>query len=412
MIVRNRRKRSSLLSRCFSRIKPPAGYRRILAADQFQVEIEKEIQRSNRRKTNPEFAVVSMDFCDHKVPDEKLNALIDVLQERLRLSDTVGWHEMKLAVLLPETDREGAALVCNSLLDIAQSNDVELEASFSIYPWDDRLLGPNLMEKSNDDFNGSGPWNGTSDSDILEPSSFDVNDSSDGGGVATMVAPNVKKLSPTRLTGGTGVRMKFSKSTGTPVWKRFIDMAGAGVGLLLLSPVFAAAAVAIKASSRGPVFFLQEREGKDGEIFRIVKFRTMCVDAEQQKANLRVLSEQDGPAFKLKNDPRITKVGKYLRKSCIDELPQLFNVLGGSMSLVGPRPLPVEESMCCQPWQRLRLVVLPGLTCTWQARGGRDIKFAEWMRMDIEYINQRGFWFDLKLIGETAVVAVMHKGSV
>lgn len=412
MIVRNRRKRSSL-SRLFSRIKPPAGYRRIMSADQFQLEIEKEIQRSNRRKTSPEFAIVSMDFCDHKVPDERLNALIDVLQQRLRVSDSVGWHEMKLAVLLPETDREGAALVCNSLLDIAQSNDVELEASFSIYPWDDQLLGPNQVENSNeDDFDGSGPWNGTSDSDFAKPSTFEVNDSSDGGGVATMVAPDVKKTSAPQLTGGTGVQMKFSKSSVTPVWKRFIDMAGATVGLMLLSPVFAAAAVAIKISSRGPVFFLQEREGKDGEIFRIVKFRTMCVDAELQKANLRMLSEQDGPAFKLKDDPRITKVGKYLRKSCIDELPQLFNILGGSMSLVGPRPLPVDESMSCKPWQRQRLAVLPGLTCTWQARGGRDVKFAEWMRMDIEYINQRGFWFDIKLIGETAVVAVMHKGSV
>lgn len=138
MIVRNRRKRSRLLSRFMSRIKPPAGYRQIMPAEQFQLEIEKEIQRSNRRKTNPEFAIVSMDFCDHKVPDEKLNALIDVLQERLRVSDSVGWHEMKLAALLPETDREGAALVCNSLLDIARKNEVELEATFSIYPWDDR----------------------------------------------------------------------------------------------------------------------------------------------------------------------------------------------------------------------------------------------------------------------------------
>ena len=396
-----------------SRIKPPAGYRQIMPAEQFQLEIEKEIQRSNRRKTNPEFAIVSMDFCDHKVPDEKLNALIDVLQERLRVSDSVGWHEMKLAALLPETDREGAALVCNSLLDIARKNEVELEATFSIYPWDDRLIGSNDQEEAADEVNFESPdsWDDSSDSDVLSRTTYDPNSSSDGG-VAMMTSPVVKKASPVRMTGGTGIRMKFAQSEKTPIWKRAVDMAGAGVGLMLLSPVFAVAAVAIKASSRGPVFFLQEREGKDGETFRIVKFRTMCVDAESKKADLRQLSEQDGPAFKLKNDPRITKVGKYLRKSCIDELPQLFNVLGGSMSLVGPRPLPIDESMSCKPWQRQRLTVLPGLTCTWQARGGRDIKFAEWMRMDIEYINQRGFWFDLKLIGETAVVAVMHKGSV
>lgn len=181
---------------------------------------------------------------------------------------------------------------------------------------------------------------------------------------------------------------------------------------MLLSPVFLAAAVAIKVSSKGPVFFRQEREGKDGEVFSILKFRTMCDGADAQKDELRKLSEQDGPAFKLENDPRITGIGRYLRKSCIDELPQLFNVITGDMSIVGPRPLPVNESEQCLPWQRRRLSVLPGLTCTWQAHGGRDVKFSEWMRMDLEYIQQRSLWSDLKLIGETAMVVVLHKGSV
>jgi len=416
MIVRNRRKRSRLLSRlsrALSRIKPPAGYRQILSAAQFQLEIDKEIQRANRRQTSPEFALLSMDFCDHKVPDEKLNALIDVLQERLRVSDSVGWHDMKLAALLPETDREGAALVCNSLLKIAETNQVDLEATISIYPWDDRLFGSNPDQPTDNEFENTESWQDTSDSNALSRSTFEASNAFSGdGGVATLTPPKKQITIAPRVSGGTGIRMKFAKPERTPFWKRAIDVAGAGVGLMLLSPVFAIAAVAIKASSRGPVFFLQEREGKDGEVFRILKFRTMCADAEAKKADLRKLSEQDGPAFKLKNDPRITKVGKYLRKSCIDELPQLYNVLTGSMSLVGPRPLPVDESMSCLPWQRQRLTVLPGLTCTWQARGGRDIKFAEWMRMDIEYINQRGLWFDLKLIGETAVVAVMHRGSV
>ena len=138
----------------------------------------------------------------------------------------------------------------------------------------------------------------------------------------------------------------------------------------------------------------------------------MCIDAEAKKDDLRKFSEQDGPAFKLTDDPRVTRLGKYLRKSCIDELPQLINIVAGQMSIVGPRPLPVNESQQCLPWQRQRLTVLPGLTCTWQARGGRDVKFSEWMRMDLEYIEQRGLWFDLRLIGETAMVVVMHKGSV
>jgi lipopolysaccharide/colanic/teichoic acid biosynthesis glycosyltransferase len=182
--------------------------------------------------------------------------------------------------------------------------------------------------------------------------------------------------------------------------------------LIALSPVFLVAAIAIKASSKGPVFFRQMREGKDGKVFGILKFRTMVVDAEAQQDSLRGQNEQDGPAFKIENDPRITATGKYLRKSCVDELPQLVNVLLGQMSLVGPRPLPVGESHGCAAWQRARLTVLPGLTCIWQAHGGRDVKFEEWMRMDLEYIKKRGFWFDTKLIVETALLALLHRGSV
>ena len=138
----------------------------------------------------------------------------------------------------------------------------------------------------------------------------------------------------------------------------------------------------------------------------------MCMDAENQQAALRAQSEQDGPAFTLTNDPRVTSVGKYRRKSCVDELPQLINVLMGQMSLVGPRPLPVGESLGCKTWQRQRLTVLPGLTCTWQAHGGRDTEFEEWMRMDLDYIKNRSFVFDAKLICITALFAVMHRGSV
>ena len=138
----------------------------------------------------------------------------------------------------------------------------------------------------------------------------------------------------------------------------------------------------------------------------------MAVDAEARQAELRELSEQDGPAFKLKNDPRVTTCGKYLRKTCIDELPQLFNVLIGQMSLVGPRPLPVHESTACTVWQRKRLEVLPGITCIWQVHGGRETKFEEWMRMDMEYLRRRSFSYDLQLIFETALVALLHRGSV
>lgn len=420
MIVPNRRKREKFLrrfSQALSRVKPPAGHNQIMSGERFQLEIDKEIQRSNRRTKDPEFAILSLDFCDHEVKDSQLNSLISECMDRLRVSDSIGWHNLKLAFLLPETGIEGAKLVCNSLLEIAKSHSIEVDPSISIYPWDDLLSGPHIRSdfkhSSKKDSDGSeNNWDRVS-GDFDPPSAtkgYQRNEST--GGVATLSAPSKAAQRKTSRSVGTGAVLAFRGTEKTPFWKRAVDVTGAGVGLLLLSPVFLGAALAIKASSKGPVFFRQEREGKDGEVFSILKFRTMCDGADDQKDDLRKFSEQDGPAFKLENDPRVTGIGRYLRKSCIDELPQLFNVIAGDMSIVGPRPLPVNESEQCLPWQRRRLSVLPGLTCTWQAHGGRDVKFSEWMRMDLEYIQQRSLWSDLKLIGETAMVVVLHKGSV
>lgn len=196
-----------------------------------------------------------------------------------------------------------------------------------------------------------------------------------------------------------------------PAWKRGIDILGAVLGLTLLSPVFVLAAIAIKLTSRGPVLFTQSREGFRGQVFKIYKFRTMCVDAEAKKAALRQFSEQDGPAFKLAADPRVTPVGKFLRKSCIDELPQLWNVLRGDMSIVGPRPLPCDESRQCSRWERQRLEVTPGLTCIWQVHGKSRVSFSEWMRMDIRYMQARSFFNDVKLVVQTMIAVLLHKAS-
>ena len=143
----------------------------------------------------------------------------------------------------------------------------------------------------------------------------------------------------------------------------------------------------------------------------MLKFRTMCVGADAQKAQLQALNEQDGPAFKLTNDPRVTRVGDFLRKTSIDELPQLWNVLRGEMSLVGPRPLPVEESDACEPWHRRRLYVTPGLTCIWQVRGRSTVTFAEWIRMDLEYLRDVTLRNDLKLLAETVFSVLARKGA-
>ncbi|MBW3599408.1 MAG: sugar transferase, partial [Planctomycetes bacterium] len=197
----------------------------------------------------------------------------------------------------------------------------------------------------------------------------------------------------------------------SPLWKRLLDVAGAGLGLLLTAPLFAAAAVLVKLDSAGPVLFAQQRSGRLGRSFTIYKFRSMLADAEQRKQELMSLNEQDGPAFKIEHDPRVTRVGRVLRGTSLDELPQLWNVLLGQMSLVGPRPLPVTEAERCRGWQRRRSDVTPGLTCFWQVKDRRTkISFDDWVRMDLRYIRERSLWTDLKLILQTVAFVLRRRG--
>jgi lipopolysaccharide/colanic/teichoic acid biosynthesis glycosyltransferase len=196
----------------------------------------------------------------------------------------------------------------------------------------------------------------------------------------------------------------------TPKWKRAIDIVGAVAGLILSLPILIAAGAAVKLSSRGPIFYSQWREGLGGRRFRIYKLRTMRLGADLQQLALRGFSVQNGPAFKMRDDPRATWIGRWLRASSLDELPQFWNVLRGQMSLVGPRPLPVHESAACQPWQRRRLSVLPGMTCIWQVVGRSTVSFDEWMRMDLEYIRRRSLLFDITLLLSTAPSVITNRG--
>ena len=182
--------------------------------------------------------------------------------------------------------------------------------------------------------------------------------------------------------------------------KQVMDFFGAFVALILFSWLFALIALVIKLSSPGPVFFSQQRSGLNGAPFTLYKFRTMITNAEQFKHELEVMNEMSGPVFKVTNDPRVTPIGKFLRKWSLDELPQLWNVLRGEMSLVGPRPLPVDEVRRFNDFaHRRRLSVKPGLTCLWQVSGRNQISdFKEWVRLDLEYIDNWSFWLDLKIL--------------
>lgn len=194
--------------------------------------------------------------------------------------------------------------------------------------------------------------------------------------------------------------------------KRAIDITLGSVLIIAISPLMAIAAIAIKLSSPGSVFFTQDRVGYNKRIFNLFKFRTMMVGAEKLQGDLEEQNEMDGPVFKIKDDPRIFKVGRWLRKWSIDELPQLFNVIKGDMSLVGPRPLPVRDyNGFDKDWQRRRFSVLPGITCTWQINGRNDISFEDWMKMDMEYIDNWKLSRDLKILFKTIPAVIKGKGA-
>lgn len=208
----------------------------------------------------------------------------------------------------------------------------------------------------------------------------------------------------------------FHSNRETP-WRKLVkqtlDFFGATVLLLFFSPVMIFAAIAIKVTSPGPIFFRQQRSGVNGKPFTMYKFRSMGTDAEQRKQDLAALNEMSGPVFKVTNDPRVTKVGTWLRKFSIDEFPQLLNVLRGEMSLVGPRPLPIDEVARFDDLaHRRRLSVKPGLTCLWQISGRSDLcDFREWVRLDLEYIDNWSLWLDFKILFMTVPVVMLGKGA-
>ncbi|MEK6311383.1 MAG: sugar transferase [Curtobacterium sp.] len=193
--------------------------------------------------------------------------------------------------------------------------------------------------------------------------------------------------------------------------KRLLDVAGAGLGLLLLAPVFAVIALVIRLDDRGPVFFRQTRVGRGGRDFSILKFRTMCVDAEARMAALEASNEGAGPLFKMKDDPRVTRIGAFLRKTSLDELPQLWNVLTGSMSLVGPRPALPKEVAVYEDFADRRLLVTPGITGLWQVSGRSDLDWAEGVRLDLHYVENWSFLHDLVILARTIPSVLRSRGA-
>jgi lipopolysaccharide/colanic/teichoic acid biosynthesis glycosyltransferase len=352
----------------------------LASPERFRALVDRERQRVDRNGSRFSLLVLTPrhargdcpSFCIGKngtVPahaaDAVFAALADFLAFRLRVTDDVGWWRPgALGVLLPDTPAQGAGKVAD---DICRAECLPGPVDCEIYVYPSHRRPP-------------------SDADRAEL------------GEDAEIPAAARPLEPALVQ-------------ALPAWKRAFDVVGAVIALVLLAPIMLLAALAIKSTSRGPVFFRQLRDGLGGRRFWVYKFRTMIVDAEKRKQALRAFSEQDGPAFKLARDPRVTPVGRFLRKTCIDELPQLWNVLRGQMSLVGPRPMDSKESQHCRGWERRRLDVTPGLTCIWQVDGGARVPFAEWMRMDIRYIRRRTVWHDVKLLLKTVIAVLSCRAS-
>lgn len=337
----------------------------LLSADEFQLAAQCERMRVDRNGSV--LSVLLIQLAPDKSSSDDFRALSRLLESRLRLTDTAGFLlDGRVGLLLPDTPESGAWKVAADICDTYAVGSNRPQCEVFVYP------EPGGGDSGKESQNDSTP------------------------GVA--VGP-----------GTTGLGEAFF---ATPIsrTKRLMDVLGASLGLIASAPIIAVAAVLIKLTSPGGAFFLQEREGAGGKRFLICKLRTMYVGADNSKHELRKYSQQDGPAFKMQDDPRTTRIGWLLRRTSLDELPQLWNVLKGDMSLVGPRPLPTSESLQCARWQRQRLQVTPGLTCIWQIRGRNVVPFDEWIRMDLRYIRRRSVWYDLSLILQTFPAVVASKG--
>lgn len=352
----------------------------LLNDDDFRFAADCERMRVDRNGSVLSLLLVRL----HEQNADDLAFFARLLEGRIRVTDTPGLlRDGRVGILLPDTPSEGAWKVATDLSEVYPPGPGRPECEVLEYPNHDRSC-----HNSEDNF------------DVTDDFDSDDSDQSDAS----------KPLAKNRSEGSVAPTSEFFFAQPTQLWKRLLDIVGGSVGLVASLPILLVAAAAVKATSRGPAFFQQLREGHGGRQFTIWKLRTMQADAETKKPELRKYSQQDGPAFKMKKDPRTTTVGRFLRWSSLDELPQFWNVIKGEMSLVGPRPLPVEESSACENWQRRRLQVVPGMTCTWQVSERGNVTFDEWVRMDLRYVRDHSLVEDLRLLLLTLPSLLLQKG--
>ncbi len=385
-----------------SRTRLPQASRghRALSRQEIAQLLERERDRTDR--TGTPFAMIVFYAEDAGTRRDVHAALVRVLAERLRISDELGQLDRyRLAAVLPAATAAGAWTVADDVC-LKLPTDLPLpKCEVYAYPGEPAGKTPgtglSISAEAGGNGNGQGDHRSNGSGDRRPGSPV---------GCAREAEPAQCQEAGCRLV--RPLERLFIRPL--PWWKRATDIVVALIAIVALSPLLLLVALAVKLTSPGPVLFRQMRSGLGGRPFVFYKFRSMVPDAEARKAALMALNEQDGPAFKIHRDPRVTRLGQFLRQTSLDELPQLWNILCGEMSLVGPRPLPCDESDACTGWHRRRLDVTPGLTCIWQVEGRSKVSFDDWARMDIRYTRLRSLVKDTVLVLETLPTVALRKG--
>ena len=349
----------------------------IKSVDVFHAVLVKERARQDRN--NHFFSIVSFEVGPLDYSTDTTKCFIDQLKKQIRITDEIGWlDKYTIGVLLYNALREGAAKFIEKIKPIYPSRRF---CKYSIFAYPVSKMGHSENE-------GSGDF-----CDQTVPTPAELNDRQRGTGQHLGLS-----LQP----------IFFNK---TSALKRLADIVLSSLALIALSPLMLLIGIAVKCTSKGPVFFRQQRAGLGGVPFTFLKFRTMQVDADTKKSELQQFNERTGPVFKMKDDPRVTRLGSFLRQWSLDELPQLLNVLKGDMSLVGPRPPIMDEVEKYESWHNYRLEVKPGITCIWQVYARDEKCFENWVRLDIKYKREQSFLLDMKLLLMTIPAVLSRKGA-
>lgn len=426
----------------------------VVSAAEFRRVVLRERARSDRNSSS--LSLVLLDAGGDRRLEDALDSWALTIARRVRCTDAVGWHDSRtIGIVLTDTDHEGALMVVRHLRAALPQEATRAHWRVLVHP--EHTNSGNKSGGSSGGASASRPRGGNGDGsdplDLLrapsrgpaarresgrrEGGEHSLRGSDSGarpnGAVATRRAVSSRSQTLAQrssVAAGLDSQLEAQRNEtasdlsdvecgalqnmllvhSSPL-KRAIDVVGAATALVVLSPVMLGAALAVKLTSPGPVFFRQQRAGLGGRPFAFYKFRSMCVDAEARKQELLAKNEQTGPVFKIAADPRITPVGRFLRRTSIDELPQLWNVLTGDMSLVGPRPPIVAEVANYERWQRRRLEIKGGLTCIWQVSGRSSILFNDWVRLDLRYVEQASLGADVSLLARTIPAVLTCRGA-